>query len=104
MIDRNTPGRKKLIAKISALTDELERLDDDFDTENEIDPHDPMDAFERPSDKLDTLVHDCASEMATEVNNNGQEGQLEFLLRNGWTSEDILGRLKTAAEEVKEDS
>ena len=104
MIDKNTPGRKQLIARIGAVTEELTRMDDEFDAEREIDTEDPMaDTPARPSNKLDSLVHDCAGEMASEVNNNGMEGQLEFLLRNGWTPGDILGRVKIEMENTNED-
>jgi hypothetical protein len=48
---------------------------------------------------LDLLVHDSASEQASAVNNNGQAAQVEYLLTNGWTAEDILGRLRIQEEE-----
>jgi hypothetical protein len=40
---------------------------------------------------LDSIVHDAASQMASAANNDGVEGQLDFLIDTcGWTEEDIL--------------
>lgn len=38
-------------------------------------------------DRLDMTVHDVASRIASEVNNQGQ--WVDFLLGNGWGEEDI---------------
>jgi len=54
---------------------------------------------QHPGESLDALIHDCASEQASAVNNNGQPAQVEYLLTNGWTAEDILGRLRIQKEE-----
>jgi hypothetical protein len=48
---------------------------------------------------LDALVHDCASEQASAVNNSGKPAQAEYLLTSGWTAEDILGRLRIQRED-----
>jgi hypothetical protein len=39
---------------------------------------------------LDDLVHDLKSEEASEINNNGPEAQVEFLLDAGMTEDEIL--------------
>lgn len=39
---------------------------------------------------LDELVHDAHSKMASRVNNEGPEGQVDWLLGNGFTPEQIL--------------
>ena len=78
MIPADALSRRQLLAKIRKLTAELE-------------------VMEAGEEALDELVRDCASEQATEVNNNGLRGQLEYLLRNGWKPEDILGRIKNNA-------
>ncbi len=54
---------------------------------------------QHPGESLDALVHDCTSEQASAINNNGQPAQVEYLLTNGWTAEDILGRLRIQKEE-----
>jgi hypothetical protein len=51
------------------------------------------------ADALDVLVIDCSAEIASGVNNCGVPAQLEYLLRNGWTADDILGRLRIDKEE-----
>ena len=58
---------------------------------------------EYTDDALDALVHDCFAEQAAEVNNSGRPAQLEHLLKNGWTPEDILGRLRIQKEEAAEE-
>jgi len=50
-------------------------------------------------ESLDVLVIDCSAEVASGVNNCGMPAQLEYLLKNGWTAEDILGRLRINKEE-----
>jgi hypothetical protein len=43
------------------------------------------------SANLDDTVHDAASSLASSANNEGIDGQLEFLMEKcGWSSEDIL--------------
>jgi hypothetical protein len=43
------------------------------------------------SANLDDVCHDAASNLASSANNEGIDGQLEFLLEKcGWSSEDIL--------------
>lgn len=39
---------------------------------------------------LDSVVHDAFSALATEINNDGPEAQVKYLLSNGWTEADIL--------------
>lgn len=51
------------------------------------------------ADSLDVLVIDCSAEVASSTNNCGMHAQLEYLLRHGWTSEDILGRLRINKED-----
>ena len=50
-------------------------------------------------DALDPLVQDCFAEQASEINNSGKPAQIECLLKNGWTPEDTLGRLRINKEE-----
>lgn len=38
---------------------------------------------------LDTLVHDVASQIASNANNGGVPDQLDFLLMHGYTEKDI---------------
>lgn len=46
------------------------------------------------SSHLDDLVHDAASQLASNANNGGTEDQLNFLMDTcDWTSEDILEKL-----------
>jgi len=43
------------------------------------------------SSHLDDTCHDAASTLASNANNEGIDGQLEFLMEKcGWSSEDIL--------------
>lgn len=43
---------------------------------------------------LDDLVHEAAEELASGANNNGIDGQLDFLLETcGWSPEDILNKV-----------
>lgn len=76
-------SRKRLLALIKQITEDM------------------GDQYE--DDALDTLVHDCFAEQAAEVNNSGRPAQLECLLKNGWTPEDILGRLRIQKEEAAEE-
>lgn len=50
---------------------------------------------------LDELVHDAASQPASNVNNDGLEGQINFLI-HAWGSEETLSKLKEVAEEKKQ--
>jgi hypothetical protein len=43
---------------------------------------------------LDEVVHDTAATQASDANNGGFESQVEFLLKNGWTADTIIGYLK----------
>jgi hypothetical protein len=44
---------------------------------------------------LDDIVHDAASSKASDANNGGTEGQIDFLLNTcGWTPQDILNALE----------
>lgn len=46
---------------------------------------------------LDDLVHDVASELASNINNDGMSNQLEFLITTcGWSEERILAALENA--------
>lgn len=42
------------------------------------------------SEDLDDLVHDLASGVASDVNNEGLESQVEWLLEHGMTGEQIV--------------
>ena len=45
-------------------------------------------------DDLDEIVHDAASSMASNSNNEGITGQIEFLkIIAGWSDEDIIDTL-----------
>ena len=48
---------------------------------------------------LDDLVHDTASQIASEINNGGTEAQLQYLLDNGWTEEHIRTQVLENAKE-----
>lgn len=50
------------------------------------------------TEHLDGLVHDCASE----INNCGMSVQVAYLLRRGWTPEDIIGRAKMELQDTVE--
>ena len=80
MKDPDSVTHKKMVALVSKITEEL-KVD------------------ELPEDALDSLVHDCASEQASEINNGGYSTQLDYLLRNGWKPADIIFRVKQAMEE-----
>lgn len=43
---------------------------------------------------LDDLVHDTASQIASNVNNCGFKEQVRFLKENGWTEEQILSEVE----------
>lgn len=45
------------------------------------------------SDQLDGLVHDAAERVASRVNNEGMQEQLEFLEQNGFSDEEIRDEL-----------
>jgi len=53
-----------------------------------------LDELEAGEDALDWLVHDTAAEQATEVNNSGRPSQLEYLLKHGWSEDQIMERVK----------
>lgn len=39
---------------------------------------------------MDELVHETAASAAASINNSGTTAQVEFLLKNGWSFEDIF--------------
>lgn len=44
---------------------------------------------------LDDVVHDAASGLASDANNSGLDGQIEFLVDTcGWTTEDIINNVR----------
>jgi len=45
---------------------------------------------------LDDLVRDVMSTKASEINNEGEEGQIGFLKSEGWTDEEIEKALQDA--------
>jgi len=49
---------------------------------------------------LDGVVHDAASGLGSDANNDGLHGQVEFLkVVCGWSDEEILEAAKTCKEE-----
>jgi hypothetical protein len=80
MISGDTEYRAWQQRRVAALEQELENLG--IETEH-----------------LDSLVHDCASEQASEVNNGGVESQVNYLLSHGWTPGDVIGRAKMVRED-----
>ena len=44
----------------------------------------------RESEDLDDLVHSVASKIASDINNEGLTGQLEFLKSNGWDDATVI--------------
>lgn len=48
-------------------------------------------------DALEELVHEQASELASNAINSGQE--VDFLLSNGWTQQDIDDRLREMVDD-----
>ena len=49
---------------------------------------------------LDEMVHDCADNLATDINNMGMKDQVKFLLENGWTED--VAELMTALQRGRE--
>lgn len=43
---------------------------------------------------LDNVVHDAASALASNANNEGLSGQIQFLTSHGWSYDDILKAAK----------
>ena len=43
---------------------------------------------------IDDLVHDCVSQTASAINNEGPSGQIDYLLGHGLSKEDILVELE----------
>lgn len=43
---------------------------------------------------LDSIVHDAASSLASNANNEGLSGQIQFLTTHGWSYNDILKAAK----------
>jgi hypothetical protein len=46
------------------------------------------------ADDMDALVHDAASQAASSVNNEGLDGQVRYLLEQGWTEKNVLEALE----------
>ena len=47
------------------------------------------------SSSLDEIVHNAASEQASSANNEGLDGQIDYLLNtHGWTPQNILDALE----------
>ena len=46
---------------------------------------------------LDETVHNEASQQASAANNEGIDGQLDFLMGHGWTPQDIINALEIQA-------
>lgn len=59
-----------------------------------------LEAVGRDSGDLDDLVHETASKNASNVNNDGMFGQLQYLLENRWTPEEIKGLVMTRADRI----
>ena len=57
-----------------------------------------MKAERRRQIALDDLIHGVFSEKASELNNQGEEGQVSFLKSEGWTDEEIEEALQDAVE------
>jgi predicted PilT family ATPase len=53
---------------------------------------------------LDQAVHDAASENASAVNNSGMEGQVEYLLTQGWQGSAIAFQAGEEAQRLVEDA
>lgn len=52
------------------------------------------------AEKLDDIVHDAASQMASNANNGGVSKQIEFLIAvAGWTVEEIHNALNFGEEQ-----
>lgn len=51
---------------------------------------------------LDEMVHDAADEIAAAANNNGIEGQVEFLEKEGWSQKHILDEILRISRGDKE--
>jgi len=45
------------------------------------------------SSYFDDFVHNTASIIASKVNNEGIESQIKFLLKNGWSFDDIVSAM-----------
>jgi len=43
---------------------------------------------------LDEVVHDAAAHAAATANNNGLQGQVEFLVEQGWAAKEIVKAIK----------
>ena len=43
---------------------------------------------------LDEIIHEVASQKASDINNSGLKGQVEFLISNDWTEEGIIKYLE----------
>jgi hypothetical protein len=51
-----------------------------------------------PEEYLDDAVHDAASQQASNVNNEGHEAQIRFLLGQGYGEQDLVNLLENEVE------
>ncbi len=77
MIPEDAVSRRQLLDEIKSISSELE-------------------ALKLNDEALNVLVHECAEASAREVNDAGQSSQLEYLIRNGWSSRSILDRVRSS--------
>ena len=56
--------------------------------------------FDLESNELDDMVHDLASSQGSDANNGDLEGQIEFLLHNGYSEEELEKRLAELSAEA----
>jgi hypothetical protein len=52
-----------------------------------------------PDGALDDLVHDCKSEEASDINNGGVPPQIDYLLKSGCMTGDIMNAIVEANRE-----
>lgn len=62
-------------------------------TEDELPEDWPEELTEEQQDAMDNLVHDTASNPASDINNNGPDAQLHYLLANGFTYAEVRQRI-----------
>jgi hypothetical protein len=49
------------------------------------------------SASMDEIVHNEASQQASSANNEGIDGQINFLMEHGWTPQNIINALEIQA-------
>ena len=49
-------------------------------------------------DLLDDMVYECYLQSCSDLNNSGPEEQIQWLLENDWTAEQILNNLREQKE------